>query len=98
MMSYTASNQKLVEAGRDQAIKAGNSLEGQLSATVSQNSLPDHAAETLGAKGRTSMSMDKNPDTTFKSKWNISNISNLTRNVENMSGGIMANRSLVSKI
>lgn len=57
-MSYTESNKKLVEAGRDQAIKAGNSVDGIN--THSNGSLMQGADKTGGPMKHTTQSMDQN--------------------------------------
>lgn len=98
LMSYTASNQKLVAEARESAIKAGNSLDGHMTHTHSHGSMNPQATgvvTTVGPKGRTSMSMDKNAAHSSKLKWTVSDmaIAEATR-----SGLVQANKSLVSKM
>ena len=71
LISYSASNQKLVAEGREQALKAGNSLEHL---THGSQSSINNQTGTVGPKGRTSMSMDKTPGVASKLKWNISDM------------------------
>ena len=91
-MSYTASNQKLIAEGRDLAIRAGNSIDGNFINTTSHGSLPGQTGNVKG--GRTSMSMETKGLTggISKMRWNANESE--TMHPANRSGAV-PHKSLV---